>query len=280
MAFLSSLGVRVGLFGLMIVMLRSEGRMGGPAHVFPFPTSASAFSPDGRLKCPGFPPERESTTSPYARYHDLPWMRVRDWCLRFKRNILHPSRRGTELVFLGDSITEAWTEVAPDIWESYFGRYTPLKLGIPGDETQQVLWRIENGELDGLKPRVIVLLVGVNNLRNGEWSVAETAAGIEAVLHAIKKKVAGSPGPAYGSLSSHALCPGSLATQNRSYERPPRKITAAACYLSGYWRCTFGGRRSPHSGGHEGLHSPFPRGLSTLGGKGGGVVGHNGRSVG
>lgn len=189
MAFLSSLGVRVGLFGLMIVMLRSEGRMGGPAHVFPFPTSASAFSPDGRLKCPGFPPERESTTSPYARYHDLPWMRVRDWCLRFKRNILHPSRRGTELVFLGDSITEAWTEVAPDIWESYFGRYTPLKLGIPGDETQQVLWRIENGELDGLKPRVIVLLVGVNNLRNGEWSVAETAAGIEAVLHAIKKKL-------------------------------------------------------------------------------------------
>lgn len=66
------------------------------------------------------------------------------------------------LLFLGDSITEGWTK-APEIWKAYYEKYQPANFGIGGDQTQHVIWRIENGELDGLHPRVVVLMLGTNN---------------------------------------------------------------------------------------------------------------------
>ena len=66
------------------------------------------------------------------------------------------------VLFMGDSITEGWTK-APHIWEHYFGKYQPANFGIGGDQTQHVIWRIENGELDGITPKVMVLMIGTNN---------------------------------------------------------------------------------------------------------------------
>lgn len=66
------------------------------------------------------------------------------------------------VLFLGDSITEQWKKV-PDIWEKYYGDFRPANFGIGGDQTQHVLWRIEHGELDGINPRVVVLMIGTNN---------------------------------------------------------------------------------------------------------------------
>lgn len=82
---------------------------------------------------------------------------------------LHESflARGKEgpvgLLFLGDSITRQFTKYAPKVWEEYFGKYQPANFGIGGDLTQHLIWRIENGELAGLDPKVTVLLIGTNN---------------------------------------------------------------------------------------------------------------------
>jgi beta-glucosidase len=189
-ALLSSRGKRLGVLGLLLILLHAEGRVNDPARsVSQHLSKVTIFTESGALKCPGAQAAQETPTAPYARYHDLPWMRVRDWCLLFKRNFFRQFQQKSDLVFMGDSITAAWTNHAPDIWEERFSQYSPLILAIPGDETQQLLWRIENGELERIKPKVLVLLIGVNNLLNGGWSAEETAAGVEAVLHAIRKKL-------------------------------------------------------------------------------------------
>lgn len=67
------------------------------------------------------------------------------------------------VLFLGDSITEGWMTKGPEIWKQYYTRYHPANFGIGGDTTQNVIWRIDHGELDGLHPRVMVLMLGTNN---------------------------------------------------------------------------------------------------------------------
>ncbi len=90
------------------------------------------------------------------------------------------------LLFLGDSITEGWKK-APHIWEHYYGQYQPANFGIGGDQTQHVLWRIENGELAGIAPKVVVLMIGTNN--TGRHTAAEIAAADRRIVQLIRTKL-------------------------------------------------------------------------------------------
>lgn len=94
------------------------------------------------------------------------------------------------LLFLGDSITEGWTKV-PHIWEHYFGQYQPANFGIGGDQTQHVIWRIENGELDGITPKVTVLMLGTNNTGATGNTAAEIAAADKKIVQLIRSKIPG-----------------------------------------------------------------------------------------
>jgi lysophospholipase L1-like esterase len=67
------------------------------------------------------------------------------------------------LLFLGDSIMDNWRTRGAAIWEKYYGQDQAANFGIGGDTTQNVIWRIEHGELDGIHPRVVVLMIGTNN---------------------------------------------------------------------------------------------------------------------
>lgn len=91
------------------------------------------------------------------------------------------------VVFLGDSITENWQFAGQPVWSQYFAPLDALNAGIGGDTTQNVLWRIEHGELNGLSPKVVVLMVGVNNVVEGD-TAPEIAAGVAADVEALRQQ--------------------------------------------------------------------------------------------
>jgi lysophospholipase L1-like esterase len=91
------------------------------------------------------------------------------------------------VLFLGDSITNGWFwGNNREIWNDHFGKYNPANFGIGADLTQHVLWRIDHGELDGIHPKVVVLLIGTNNIG---YADDEIVAGVEKIAAEIHEKL-------------------------------------------------------------------------------------------
>jgi lysophospholipase L1-like esterase len=105
-----------------------------------------------------------------------------------------------QLVFLGDSITHGWEGKGKASWEKHWAPLKAANFGIGGDRTEHVLWRLEHGNFDGLKPKAIVLMIGTNNTGhqgrpqkelNGavyECTAEQTAEGIKTILGQLRKK--------------------------------------------------------------------------------------------
>lgn len=91
-----------------------------------------------------------------------------------------------QLVFLGDSITAGWAGKGAKVWPQAFGKYEPANFGIGGDRTQHVLWRIKNGELDGIKPKAVVIMIGTNN--SGSDPAEGIAKGVTAIVQTVREK--------------------------------------------------------------------------------------------
>ncbi len=90
-----------------------------------------------------------------------------------------------DLLFLGDSITQGWHE--NDVWKRFYGPRRAANFGIGGDRTQHVLWRIQNGELDGIAPKVVVLMIGTNNADNA--SAEDIAKGVTAIVEEVRNRL-------------------------------------------------------------------------------------------
>ena len=120
-----------------------------------------------------------------------PAPRPDDWWKQRQQAVNARVKQGhVDLVFLGDSITEGWGKNAA--WKKHFEPLKAANFGIGGDRTEHVLWRIENGELDGVTPKAIVLLIGTNNLpANTTYTantVEETFNGVKAIVDKLKEK--------------------------------------------------------------------------------------------
>jgi lysophospholipase L1-like esterase len=108
------------------------------------------------------------------------------WVQRHEGFVKIAKQGDVDLLFLGDSITDGWRGGGKAVWEK---NYAPLKaanFGIGGDRTQHVLWRMQNGELDGIKPKLAVLMIGTNNL--GSNSDEEIVDGIKAIVAELHKR--------------------------------------------------------------------------------------------
>jgi lysophospholipase L1-like esterase len=95
----------------------------------------------------------------------------------------------TKLLFLGDSITQGWeTKGEIDaIWQKYYAPRGALNAGISGDRTQHVLWRLDHGNIDAIKPRLAVLMIGTNNSAHN--SAEQIAEGIKAIVTKLRTKL-------------------------------------------------------------------------------------------
>lgn len=101
---------------------------------------------------------------------------------------IEQSKGAGDVVFLGDSITNGWE--GQKAWQEHFGSFKPVNLGIGGDQTGHVLWRITEGkELDNLKPKAAVIMIGTNN--TGAHSAEQIAGGIKAIVEELKKQKPG-----------------------------------------------------------------------------------------
>lgn len=122
-----------------------------------------------------------------------------DWWARHQDELQAKDRINPEVVLIGDSITHFWGGEpranhvnGPKSWTRAFGNYPTLNLGFGWDRTQNVLWRLDHGEFDGLHPRVVVVHIGTNNTSGTdharENTPAEIAEGIEAICTRIRSK--------------------------------------------------------------------------------------------
>lgn len=122
-----------------------------------------------------------------------------NWLRRHESFVAIARQGGVNVLFLGDSITDAWRRDGSmggkKIWDEQFAPLGAANFGISGDRTQHVLWRIENGELEGIQPKAVVLMIGTNNTgfesdgttpRN---SPSEVVAGVGAVVEQLRARL-------------------------------------------------------------------------------------------
>jgi lysophospholipase L1-like esterase len=121
--------------------------------------------------------------TPIARL-DLPW-----WRARHEAKLKELAQANPELIFLGDSITEDWEHSGPPewqdfapAWQRFYGNRHAVNLGFKGDTTASLLWRIRNGEVAGIAPKAVVVLIGANNIGKLHWSAEDTVSGIDTIL--------------------------------------------------------------------------------------------------
>jgi lysophospholipase L1-like esterase len=91
-----------------------------------------------------------------------------------------------EMLFVGDSITDGWRNAGQPVWDQNWAQYKPANFGIGGDTTQGVLWRMQNGELDGYKAKLIVLMLGTNNIARNP--IDEIVDGDRLIVEEFKKR--------------------------------------------------------------------------------------------
>jgi lysophospholipase L1-like esterase len=129
----------------------------------------------------------EDPAQPAPRTKEYPWMSVASWNQRHEANLKRAKEGKVDLLFLGDSITEGWGNNA--VWQRHYAPLSAANLGIGGDTTQNVLWRITNGEIDGLVPKVVVLMIGTNNFGLHGDKPDDVARGIVAVVTTLRKRL-------------------------------------------------------------------------------------------
>lgn len=111
-----------------------------------------------------------------------------DWLQRVKANFekVAPMRQSIQLVFDGDSITDWWQTTGKRVWEERFGNLHACDFAIAGDRTENLRWRLSQGQVAGMAPKLVVLMIGTNNL--GANSNEQIVEGIKSIVAEYQKR--------------------------------------------------------------------------------------------
>lgn len=105
-----------------------------------------------------------------------------EWLVRVKTTNEKAKAQASsiELIFDGDSITDGWQSRGKEVWEKRYGKLHAFDFGIAADRTEHLLWRLSQGQVDGLHPKLVAILIGTNNLLSN--TPEQTAEGVKAIV--------------------------------------------------------------------------------------------------
>jgi beta-glucosidase len=129
--------------------------------------------------CPAIPARAPLPREATAENLDIPDWRGR--VAQLDQQLARINRNAANLVFLGDSLTQGWE---PTMFAQFFGHRRALNLGVAGDFTQGLLWRLQAGQWGSMRPALVVLLIGTNNSAAG-GRAEDIALGIAEVIRFI-----------------------------------------------------------------------------------------------
>jgi beta-glucosidase len=109
------------------------------------------------------------------------------WTTRHDKVKERVKQGNVDLIFIGDSITNGWDGKGSAVWDKSYGKRNAVNLGFSGDRTQHVLWRLDNGEIDGISPKLAVIMIGTNN--SGQNKPEDIAAGVKAIVERLRTKL-------------------------------------------------------------------------------------------
>ena len=127
--------------------------------------------------------EKHSAVVPAHRHS---WWTLRHWAVNERVRQGH-----VDMIFIGDSITHSWENNVKDVWQKYYGHRKAVNMGFSGDRTQHVLWRLDNGNIEGISPKVAVIMIGTNNSNRNDNTAEEIADGIIAICKKLRAKLPG-----------------------------------------------------------------------------------------
>lgn len=139
------------------------------------------------------PANAENTPAPQANAAIIPVSRIGTITNR-QALVLQRAKEAPgdyDLEFIGDSITHGWEGGGKNVWQEYYGHRKAINMGVSGDRTEHVLWRFENGQLDGIKAKVAVIMIGTNNSGKNKdgtdtYTDSEILEGITAIVNQIR----------------------------------------------------------------------------------------------
>ena len=121
-----------------------------------------------------------TVTTPVGRTHpSYDW-----WTARHQAVVDRVKQKNVDMIFIGDSITQGWEGAGNNVWQQYYGDRKAVNMGFSSDFTQHVLWRLDNGEIAGINPKLAVIMIGTNNRSDGAKDVAD---GIVAICKKLRR---------------------------------------------------------------------------------------------